>query len=121
MGCRCKKSGKKRASAELNKPITIISLGSGASDGMGGTLSGETVEHSCMAAIWPLSRTFTGDESVENKRNELKTVYQIKLWYKSGLTADMEIKFGVRRFEIIGIMNKEEANETLSFMCFERI
>lgn len=113
------KNGRKpyRPSTELRHSISFISLTAGASNGMGGTATSSTTFYTTMAAIWPMS----GKESVENMRNELKITHKIRIWYKSGILPSMEIKFGSRQFEIVGIINKDEANVTLDFLAFERV
>ena len=99
--------------------IDFITLTGGTSDGMGGTLATgtPTVYHNTMAAIWPMS----SKESVENMRNELKVTHKIRIWYKSGITPAMEILFGTRQFEIVSIINPDEANVKLDFLALERI
>ena len=102
---------------ELRHNIDFISLDAGTSDGMGGTATNEVVFYNTMAAIWPMS----SKENVENMRTELKISHKIRIFYKSGITPDMEIKFGARQFEIVSILNKDEANITLDFLAWERI
>lgn len=118
MGRICKNGREKyRPSTDMRHSISFISLTAGASDGMGGTVTSETVFYSTMAAIWPMS----SKENVENMRNELKVTHKIRIWYKAGITPAMEIKFGDRQFEIVGMINKDEANVYLEFLAFERI
>jgi SPP1 family predicted phage head-tail adaptor len=102
---------------DFKHSISFISLTAGASDGMGGTATNEATFYTTMAAIWPMS----GKENVENMRNELKITHKIRIWYKSGITPAMEILFGTRQFEIVSIINKDEANVTLDFLSLERI
>ena len=117
---------KKKNRFGLNTPVNVrdfkhyisfVSYDSGASDGMGGTADSETTFYSTMAAIWPVS----SKESVENMRSELKISHKIRIFYKSGITPAMEIKFGTRYFEIVGIINKDESNVMLEFLAWERI
>lgn len=118
----CKKKNRYNLNAPVNVRdlrhyISFVSLDEGASDGLGGTAESEVTFYSTMAAIWPVS----SKENVENMRNELKISHKIKIWYKSGITPDMEIHFGTREFEIVGIMNKDESNIYLEFLAWERI
>ena len=114
----CKNIAKRTSSfSEMNKFIGFYTLTGGASNGLGGTVSSAVLYYSCMAAIWPLR---TG-ETIKNMRDEVKLSGKIRIWYKSGITADMEIHHGTRVYEIKGIINPDEANLYLDIIYWERV
>lgn len=103
--------------SDLKHWIDIVSLEGGAADGIGGTEDNESSFYSTMAAIWPA----TSKELVENMKNELRVTHKIRFYYYPGITPDMEVVFGTRQFEIVGIINPNEANQVLDLLCYERI
>lgn len=115
--CTKTNANKKRPSLEMNKPIGFYSLAGGTSNGLGGTIAKSTLAYSCMAAIWPL-RTV---EAITNMRDEVKLSGKIRIWYTTGITADMEIHHGSRIYEIKGIINPDEANMFLDIIYWERV
>ena len=86
-------------------------------DGMGGfttvwaTLPGYTVD----AAIWDA----TGNERNQANATTLIITHRIRIRYKQGLKASYRIKFGLRYFNIVSIVNPNEANKILDIMAKE--
>ncbi len=107
---------KKRLSAQLNKPIEILSV-TETDDGFGGSEESDFVFHSCNAAIWPVK----ANEQVQNMREELEVSHKIRIRYYPGITAQMRIRYNARTFEIKSILNPDEANKILDMVCNEYI
>ena len=84
-------------------------------DGMGGSTDTVSDYHSCRAAVWPLS----AKEILNNAQMEMKVTHRIRIDYKSGITPDMTISYDSRNFEIISIINIDEADRVYDFLCTE--
>ena len=101
----------------MDKEITF-QTGALSSDGMG---AGGTTTWSdtltCWAAIWPLR----GSEAVDNLKTEHSVTHKIRCWYSSSINAKQRIKYGSRYFEIISLINPDEANIELEIMATETV
>ncbi len=108
---------KKRPSAHMRKPVEIISSGS-VPDGMGGEIESDPVVfHGCRAAIWPVKAT----EQIKNMREELEVTHRIRIRYYPGISPSMTVKYGTRTFEIVSIINVDEANKLLDLVSKEHV
>ena len=99
---------------KLNKRITW-QYQAGVPDGMGGTTEVWTDSTTTWAALWPMS----AKEIVQAGKVTLDATHRIVIRFLSGIEADWRGKYGNRYFNIISIINKEEANEFLTLLCKE--
>ena len=85
------------------------------SDGMGGgtTTWADTV--TMWAAIWPISAS----ETLENLKTEHRITHRIRCWYSSDINPKQRIEYGSRYFEIISLINPNEANVELEILAEE--
>jgi len=67
------------------------------------------------AGIWP----WKGKEVVVNDKIEMISLLNIRIYYESGITGKMRIKFGTRIFRIDHFSNPEERNRILDIICEE--
>ena len=67
------------------------------------------------AGIWKIK----ADELVESKKIQLETVYNIRIRYRPGLDSSMRIYWADRgkTFNIISMVNWEERNIMIDFIC----
>lgn len=99
---------------ELNKRITLRQQ-TKASDGMGGTAVTWADVATVWAAIWPVSAS----EQTQAQSTTMVISHRIRIRYRSVLKASWRIKFGNRYFNIVSVVNPNEANEFLDLMCKE--
>lgn len=88
-----------------------------ADDEYGGQTETLVTIHSTWAAIWPVN----AKETRENMRTESNVTHNIRIRYRSGITHAMIVVFGIRTFEIKGMINVEERNILLDLVCNERL
>ena len=84
-------------------------------DGLGGWISGWVTLYTVDAAIWDA----TGNERNQASATVLIITHRIRIRYKQGLKASYRIKFGLRYFNIVSIVNPNEANKVLDIMAKE--
>lgn len=100
---------------ELSKTIDIQAPGK-TSDGMGGmTTVWTTLAANVYAAIWPVSAS----EMVQANAASMVLSHRIRIRYRSIFKAAWRLKYGDRYFNIVSIINPNEANEYLDLMCKE--
>jgi SPP1 family predicted phage head-tail adaptor len=68
------------------------------------------------AAVEPLR----GQEYFASHQLQSSTNVRIRIRYISGVTPKMRVKYGVRYFEIEGVIDPEERHRELQLMCVER-
>ena len=107
--------GKRKITA-LNKLISLITQ-TAVKNKLGNEELTDVEFSKPWAAIWPVS----SKEMRENMREELVVSHNIRIRYQAGVLPTMTILFGVRKFEIKGIINKDEANKWLDMVCNEYI
>jgi SPP1 family predicted phage head-tail adaptor len=100
----------------LDKFITINTQ-TNADDGLGG--SADTPLKFC--DTWAQILPMTAKEARENMRLEANITHNIRIRYKTGITAKMTVTFGSRTFEITGVINPKEANKWIDMVCNERL
>lgn len=99
---------------ELNKIITLQQKNT-VSDGMGGPVVTWADVATVWAAIWPVSAS----EQTQAQSTTMVISHRIRIRYRSVLKASWRIKFGNRYFNIVSVVNPNEANEFLDLMCKE--
>jgi len=98
----------------LNKLVWFQALTESA-DGKGGITKTYADSVDAWASIWPLR----AKERQEAMKHEATVTHQIRTWYQSGIAADMRIRYGSRYFNIISMINPDEANRELHFLAEE--
>jgi SPP1 family predicted phage head-tail adaptor len=69
--------------------------------------------------VWASVVPVTGKEYIESQKLRAETTYKIATRYIAGITTDMKIKYGDKIFEIVSVLNLNERNIELQFVCFE--
>ena len=101
---------------DLRHEVVFESPGSTA-DGMFQETESWSTTLTTRAAIWPL----TANEAVEAMKLEHTVTHRIRVRYRSTINARMRIKFGSRYFYIVSVINKDERNEFLDILAWEKI
>ena len=99
---------------QLNKCI-ILQSKTNVADGMGGFTATWGDQATVWAAIWPVKAT----DIVRTNQDVIVITHRIIIRYRTGLKSDWRIKFGSRYFDIVSIINPNEANESLELLCKE--
>ena len=84
---------------------------------MGGFVTSWVNAATIWAAIWPVSAS----EQVQSMQSTMTISHRIRIRYRSILRASWRIKFGLRYFNIVSIINQNEKNELLDLMCKESV
>jgi len=101
-------------SGDLDKRITI-QYQTKAPDGMGG-FTVTWVDYAMVwAAIWPIS----ADERIQAGQEVMTITHRIRIRYRSSLNPSWRVKFGVKYYNIVSIINPSMANEQVDLMCKE--
>jgi SPP1 family predicted phage head-tail adaptor len=100
--------------ADLNKRITI-QYQTKVSDGMGGFVTSWVDQSQIWAAIWPLS----ANETVQANATVMVITGRIRIRYRTVFKSSWRIKYGNRFFNIVSVLNVNEANEYLDLMVKE--
>jgi SPP1 family predicted phage head-tail adaptor len=99
---------------DLNKRITL-QYSTRVSDGAGGFTTTWVDAATVWAAIWPTS----ANEIIAANATVMVVSHRIRIRYRAVLKASWRIKFGLRYFAIVSIINQNEANEFLDIMVKE--
>lgn len=70
--------------------------------------------------MWASVEPVSGKEYYNANKTENQVAYIVYTRYVKGITPNMIIKFGTRKFYISAVMNIMERNEMLKIMCFEK-
>jgi len=100
----------------LNKRITL-QYQTKVNNNMGGFVTSWVNAATIWAAIWPVSAS----EQVQSMQSTMTISHRIRIRYRSILRASWRIKFGLRYFNIVSIINQNEKNELLDLMCKESV
>ena len=101
---------------KLNKRITI-QQNTNITDSEGTVTEGWQDFKKVWASIVPLTLRYREFMSAQALNSEI--TMQIKIRYTSGITPKMKVLYGSRIFEIIAVINPNEANIELNLMCKE--
>lgn len=93
----------------------------GVQDRFGDPLKGEDENWTDAASLWASIKPVSGREFYAVEQSQSEVTHKIDCRYRAGLTTDMRIRFGSRRFEIISIIDWEERHESLLIMCKELV
>ena len=99
---------------ELNKRITL-QYQTKVADGLGGYTITWTDAATVWAAIWPVS----ANEQVQANATTMVISHRIRIRYRSVLKPSWRIKFGERYFNIVSIINPNQAGRILDLMVKE--
>jgi len=99
---------------QLNKRITL-QYQTKSSDGMGGFTAAYADAATVWAAIWPVS----ANEITAANSTAMVVSHRIRVRYRSVLKSSWRVKFGLRYFAIVSIINPNEGNEYLDLMVKE--
>jgi SPP1 family predicted phage head-tail adaptor len=99
---------------DLNKRIEL-QYQTRVSDGMGGFMTAWTDACTIFGAIWPISAS----EITAMNSTTMVVSHRIRIRYRSVIKASWRIKFGLRYFNIVSIINPNEKNQMLDLMVKE--
>lgn len=99
---------------DLNKRI-IVQIQTKVPDGMGNFITTWVDHATIFAAIWPLS----ANEVTQANASVMVVTGRIRIRYRSVFKSSWRIKYGNRFFNIVSILNVNEANEYLDLMVKE--
>lgn len=75
-----------------------------------------------LPGLWAAIEPLTGREYYAAQQVNAEISHRIKIRYKSGITPNMRVKFGVARyFNIVSVIDIKEAHRELHLMCTEVI
>jgi len=100
----------------LNKRVTL-QYSTKVSNEMGGFVTSWVDAATIWAAIWPVSAA----ETVQSMQPTMTISHRVRIRYRSVLRANWRIKFGLRYFNIVSVINPNEKNEMLDLMCKESV
>ena len=101
-------------SGDLRHSIELQSYTS-TPNGMGGFLQSWSTTATVWAAIWPTSAS----EQKKAAAPTMVATHQIRIRYYPGLSAAWRVRFGLRYFSIVSIVNHEEHNVQVDLLCRE--
>jgi SPP1 family predicted phage head-tail adaptor len=99
---------------ELNKRVEL-QYSTRVPDGLGGYTTTWVRAATVFAAIWPTS----ANEITAANATSMVVSHRIRIRYRNGLKSSWRIKFGLRYFNIVSIVNPNEQNRLLDLMCKE--
>jgi SPP1 family predicted phage head-tail adaptor len=99
---------------DLNKRITF-QYQTKVPDGLGGFTVLWVDSATVFAAIWPLS----AKESMADKQTSMEITGRVRIRYRANVKPSWRIKYGNRFFNIVSILNPNEANEHLDILVKE--
>ncbi|OPX99508.1 MAG: Phage head-tail joining protein [Syntrophorhabdus sp. PtaB.Bin047] len=99
---------------DLNKRISL-EYPTNVADGMGGFTVTWAEAFSCYAAVWPVSAKETAQAMAET----MTISHRIRIRYRDGIRSSWRLKLGNRYFNIVSIINPNEAGRWLDIMCKE--
>ena len=72
-------------------------------------------------AAWASIEPLPGREYMEGRQAQASVHYRIRMRYQDDITADMQVVFGSRTFQIVSVINVIEGNRELNLMCRENV
>ncbi|MGG3987684.1 phage head closure protein [Bacillus smithii] len=69
--------------------------------------------------VWAMIKTLQGREYYEAATTQNENTVRFVIRYTSGINPDMRIKYKERTFEILSVINDDEANKTLTVIAKE--
>lgn len=100
----------------LNKRITL-QYPTRVPDTMGGATVTWSDSGTVFAAIWPIS----ANEQVQAMQEKMTITHRIRIWYRSSIRPSWRIKYGLKYYNIVSIINPDMANKYLDILCKEAV
>jgi len=82
---------------------------------------GDNGHWSDFATIWAEIKPISGKELMAAETIGSEISHKINIRYKSGIKPNMRVKFGVRYFNIISVINFNELNTLMQLVCKELV
>lgn len=99
---------------DLTKRVTI-QYPAKVSDSMGGFTTTWTTAAEIYAAVWPVSAS----EAIQAQGATMTITHRIRIRYRAQIKAGWRLKLGSRYFNIVSIIDQNEAHKWLDLMCKE--
>jgi len=99
---------------ELNKRVSLVYT-TRVSDGMGGFTETTVTAAEIYAAVWPVS----AKETIEAGQAAMTITHRVRIRYRAGIRSDWKLKLGSRYFNIVSIIDQNEAHRFLDILCKE--
>lgn len=103
------------ASGQLNKRITLKSVGTQPSSATGAPTEAEAD----VATVWARIRPLRGREYQEARTRNSEVEVEIQIRYRPGVTTALRAYYGARRYDIKGVVDVDERHEELLLQCKE--
>jgi SPP1 family predicted phage head-tail adaptor len=100
--------------SELSKRVAL-QYQTKVSDGMGGWTTTWTTAAEIYAAVWPVSAS----EQVKAQGVTMTISHRIRIRYRANLRSSWRIKMGSRFFNIVSIVDSNEAHKFLDILAKE--
>jgi SPP1 family predicted phage head-tail adaptor len=82
--------------------------------------TGGPLEWVTVAQVWASIEPISGTESVSADRLAPRTLHQLRMRYRRGVTPDMRFRLGTRNFHIVSVINEGERARYLVCRVEER-
>lgn len=82
---------------------------------------GWTVTWADTATVWASVEPVSGREPFVAQQLQGHVTHKVLIRYRSGITHDMRVLFGTRKFDVQAVINDKERNETLMLYCQEAL
>jgi len=99
---------------EMNKKITIQYAAKSKN-----SFKEEIITWTTLCTIWCAIEPTTGSERYLQQERISETTARFKIRYRSDIDTTKRIKYGNRYFDIISVINRDEANKELILMAKE--
>jgi len=76
-----------------------------------------TTSATVWAAVWPVSAR----EVIDNMKSEMEVTHRFRIRYRSNVTGEMRIKFKLKYYNIVEVINKDERNIYLDILATDRV
>lgn len=99
---------------ELNKRISL-QYSTRVADGAGGFTVTWVTAAEIYAAVWPVS----AKETIEAGQAAMTITHRVRIRYRANIKSSWRIKLGSRYFNIVSIIDQNEAHKWLDILCKE--
>lgn len=79
----------------------------------------KTLSYPSVASVWAAIKPVAQPATVRGGRLELPVSHRITIPYHASYLETRQVRFGARVFEVISLINPNEANETIVLQCQE--
>ncbi len=74
-----------------------------------------------VATVWAGVEPLSGREYLAASANNAEVTHKVTMRHRDGVTAAQRLAFGIRRFDILAVMDRDERGVELTLMCRERV